>query len=128
MADNRELESQLEREQKSVNELSLANQELHERIAELEAEASGYSRNAVKRIAELEAERDELKFKYKHWRARYEGQYKMTQELRARHAALVEKVQPIYEMVFSILQGKADMSKIQDIERGLKAALAEVEK
>jgi predicted nuclease with TOPRIM domain len=46
--------------------------------------------------------------------------------LRARHAALVEKVKEIYNMVFFILQGKADMSTIQDIERGLKAALAEV--
>ena len=36
----RELEAQLEAEQKSVNELSLANQELHERIKVLEEELS----------------------------------------------------------------------------------------
>jgi hypothetical protein len=44
----------------------------------------------------------------------------------ARHAALVEAVIGCRDISHGILKGILDMSKIQDIDRILKAALAEV--
>jgi hypothetical protein len=113
---------------------------LESRVHELEAEKEGWNETAAQHLRNEDYYRGLVQEIGKHFGADAyisdDGSIQqdilcakvpeLVEQLRARHTAMVFKVQVAYGIALAILQGRADMSTIQDIERGLKAALAEV--